>query len=317
MKVLRLFAVCCCLINTNSFAATASSGTSSAAGTSSAGTTSVSGTSFIPSEFQQSAGQSIENIETAISNFLKNKEIIDLNYGLHLVNYINQNEENVLPNAEQQFVKDFARMACYSTYEGNLPECNNANTKDSLKTYGFLRPSNIFDIYREDPQEDALASFAVKTMIDPLPSNKLNELLSGEDINKPEVQQKIANLIAAQAPITLAKNSLNEIIAKRAKLNEESSMIKIMKDESSRRLKSDWMENIKDSPTNHLLLELLQIEAFKLWVDYHKFLQTERLEALVATLLASQNTTMQQMIEKYNDAIAVGQKNTAEYSTPK
>ena len=112
----------------------------------------------------------------------------------------------------------------------------------------------------------------------------------------------------------MAQNSLNGIIARRyidpetTKLLTTStstysppsnytptSIMQTMHDESLRRISDPaWFNTLNNlsgtapATTNQLLMELLQLEAFKLWMDYNKIQQNERLEALLAALLSAQ-----------------------------
>lgn len=238
-------------------------------------------TSFTPSDFQNN-GPAIIDLELDAKNYLQEKEIDDINFGLHLINYGNK-----IQNPQEQFLWDYSRTFCNPDYESNIPECNKNNTKDMI--YANLRPSSIFDI-QYDKVERQLAKSIVRTLIEPFPDNQLNSILSDpQAVQNSDKQKSMANLIAPQAALMLARNSLNEMIAKRNGNENSKSIMQMIHDESTRRLTDPaWIKNIIKLPADQLLMELLQIEAFKLWVDYSKFAQNERIEALLATLLSNQ-----------------------------
>lgn len=244
-------------------------------------------TAFNPSDFQTNAS-SIINLELDAQSYLQNKEIDDLNFSLHLINH----DGTQLQNPQQQFIADYSRNFCNPNYESNIPECNQDNKNNLVRVYANLRPSNIFDLQYTDT-DSALAKGIVQTLIEPFPNNQLNTILSDpQAVKNSDKQNTMANLIAPQAALMLAKNSLNEIMARRYPHDSNAnskSIMQMIHDESARRLTdSNWIKNITKLPTDQLLMELLQLEAFKLWVDYYKFTQNERIEALLATLLSAQ-----------------------------
>ena len=246
-----------------------------------------------PSLFQKNAGVAIPILETAEKTYITNKETDDLNYGLHLIN-----GTSVIPTTPQiQFLTDYVRSSCNpNTPESNMPECSN-----STGIYTTIRASNIFNsINYTDPADPVLnASIGViRSLVEPFPDPQLNTLLK-DTANFSKNESNIAGLIAGQVPVTMAKNSLNGILARRyvdpattSKLPSDynsSSIMQIMHDESLRRLTdSTWFTGLNNLPLSQLVMELLEVEAFKLWMEYNKFQQNERIEALLATLVSAQ-----------------------------
>lgn len=245
-----------------------------------------------PSEFQKN-GSIIPIIEAGVQNVIKARESDELNYGLHLIGFggISINDP------KSQFITDYSRLSCNSnTTESNLPECTN-----SAGIYAILSPSNIFNTLTYQQPSDVLVSQTItRYLLNPFPSIELNSLLqSKSSAADPKNQDQIASLIAAQVPIMVAKNSLSGMVARRyvdpdtaQKLPQGStpaSLMQLIHDESIRRVSdSKWFPSLNDMPVNQLLIELLQLEAFKLWMEYNKFEQNERIEALLATMVSSQ-----------------------------
>lgn len=248
-------------------------------------------TPLAPSEFQKN-GKIITILESGVQDYIKNQEEEALNYGLHL----NFNGE-IISNPEIQFITDYSRISCNgSSLEANLPECSNIAGE-----YATLRPSNIFKyVNYKDQVNLSISNGVIHSLINPFPNPQLNTLLQNKNSAADSKNQKqIANLIAAQVPIMMAKNSLHGMVARRyvdpdtqSKLpsnTKPQSIMELMHDESLRRLiDPEWFTNLNKLPTNQLLMELLQLEAFKVWIEYNKFQQNERIEALLATLLSSQ-----------------------------
>lgn len=267
-------------------------------------------TPFTPSDFQKNAG-SIKNLESDVQSYLTDREKEDLDFGLHLVNF---SGSVIQTSAEQQFINDFSRISCNKQYESNLPEC--ANSLQELSPYAHLRPSNIFDILKYNDQQLNIAKTVVRTIIDPFPDDQLNTILSDPQQAKDSDKQKtMATLIASKAGLTLAQNSLNEIMAKRYSSDQKNSVMQMIYDESFRRLiDPKWITDATKLSTNGLLLELLQVEAFKLWVDYYRFTQNERIEALLATLVSTQINSSNKINNQLNKGAEQGKKATQDTS---
>ena len=267
---------------------------------------------FVPSDFMQKTATTISTIESSIDSFLKNKEIDDLNFGLHIINF----DSSPIQNPQQQFITDFSRIYCNPAYESSLPECNQENKNNTGRIYANLRPSNMFDLTYSDT-DLLLAKTLVRNLVEPFPSTEINTMLANaSDAKDTDKQATLANLIAPQAALMLATNSLNEIMARRqTHENNPKSIMQMMHDESARRLTDPtWIKGIGKLPTDQLLMELLQVEAFKLWMEYNKFTQNERIEALLATLLSSQISTGAKMGQQLDKATAGGTKAAAEAS---
>lgn len=266
------------------------------------------GGEFQPSNFQAHFGQQIQTIEEDTNQYLEAKEIAGINFGLHIVNF----QGDVITDPKIQFLKDYLRISCNKTYEGNITDCINANNNT---LYGHLRSTNIFDLNQNQSQL-YLAETVTRAIINPFPDPKLNELFNDKkSFDDSKKQQAAADLIANQAPLTLAENTFYNIIAKRNPLqinNQEISMMKLIHDESIRRLSSDWIDNTKNLSLKHLILELLQIESFKIWMKYNQYTQNERIEALLAALLAIQNNNMQKLTSTLEEAIQNNKQATAD-----
>jgi hypothetical protein len=239
---------------------------------------------FTPSQLQQN-GAKIIDLENKVKTFITDREMPDLNFGLHLVHF----RGRVLNSPQLQFIKDFGRFFCNPQYSGNLPECNSSNNASRNATYAILKPSNIFST-NMDSDQTTMALNVSRTIINPFPSSKFNDFLSNqEDLNNEDKQIEMASFIAKQASTMLAQNSFNQLIAKRSSNGTEPSLMQTIFDESNRRLTDpNWIANISRMPAEQLLMELLQIEAFRVWVEYHKFTQNERIETLLAALLSQQ-----------------------------
>ncbi|MGI9214439.1 MAG: hypothetical protein ACR2HS_01915, partial [Gammaproteobacteria bacterium] len=203
------------------------------------------GGDFIASTFQANASQQINTIETNTQTYLKTKEVEGINFGLHLVNF----QGDIITDPKIQFFKDYIRISCNNQYESNATDCN---TLDATTLYGHLRSMNIFDL-NQTTVELRLAETVTRTMINPFPDPKLNALFNDKhSFEDPDKQQTAANLIASQAPLTLANNTFNEIIAKRTPFQvqvqvqaqaqaQQVSMMQLIHNESVRRLSNTWM----------------------------------------------------------------------------
>ena len=77
-----------------------------------------------------------------------------------------------------------------------------------------------------------------------------------------------------------------------------------MEQEATNRFEnSDWHTTIDNANQEVLLKEMVKMEAFKIWMEYHKYKQNERIEALLATMISTQSSLNQFLIEqKYLNA---------------
>jgi len=69
----------------------------------------------------------------------------------------------------------------------------------------------------------------------------------------------------------------------------DKSFMEVLQDESSRRFTDpNWAAQMLQAPDSALLRELAQMESFRLYMDFARYQQMERVEALLATLLSTQ-----------------------------
>lgn len=137
-----------------------------------------------------------------------------------------------------------------------------------------------------------------------------------KDITTEEGQQKFIRELMQQSTLSVARNSLYESyymrlppVANYAADNPDDpdptsvvipdpikpgvqyadkSIMQVMDDESRRRLEgSDWRDSLATLSTEGLLKELLYMQAYQMRVEHIKFLQQERMEILLATIVGA------------------------------
>jgi hypothetical protein len=108
-----------------------------------------------------------------------------------------------------------------------------------------------------------------------------------------------------QAAFSVAQRSFYEMMAMRLPISPEDatitaspSLLETMEQESTWRIQSpEWFNSLATTPKEGLLRELAQMEAMRLWIQYQQYRQSERTEALLATLLSGQ-TRLNGYLEK-------------------
>lgn len=226
-------------------------------------------------------------IESNLNRKLLPKEVADINWSLYTTprqdeqikgdpfnNFI-ENHKNYFCSPSSDIEKTFGTQAC----------SNNTMAQEhaDIKTSSLLEPS----IY--DQSQQILAEEVIRNLTLPFASDNLKDTISN-GIPKSSDKSYVAKTLAKQAAVTVARNSLNEIYGSRLPENSItpiSSIMSIMEQEAGRRFKnSDWYDAVSQSSSEALLRELAHMEAYKLWMDYNRYRQSERMEALLAVLVS-------------------------------
>jgi hypothetical protein len=231
--------------------------------------------------------------------FVTQRELIDINYDLYRVKGPNDNDKVISgQDPKNYFIDKHNDMFC--------SKISDANCRAQLgHAYGDIKFSYLFNNIYKNPDELHLATEVTRNIINPFPSNFALEMKAATNYDKslPKNKAALAELYASQARLGVVRNSFNTMLRNRVPLgvlegnmpgSEQNSMQSIIEKESQNRFTSSvWHEEINNSNQEQLLKELVKMEAFKTWVDYHRYKQNERIEALLATMVAQQETLTQ------------------------
>lgn len=249
-------------------------------------------------EAAQTVGTSASSVESALNNTVLAKEIYDINWGLYATP--RQNEQiqgdainNFLANHENYFCSPTSGVE--NTLGSQVCQSNTAVREHAdLKISSLLEPS----IY--DQSQVVLAEEIIRTLTTPFPNDNLKNIVN-HGLVKTADKIYMANIMAKHAMIQVARNSLNEIYATRLAETipttppTASSIMSIMENESGRRFKNKtWYDAVSQSSHEALLRELVHMESFRLWMDYYRYRQSERMEALLAVIVKQ---TVEQSIQ--------------------
>lgn len=168
-------------------------------------------------------------------------------------------------------------------------------------TYGKYGLMNFANFLSTKPLSDSDNGHAVSSKVasDLLElffsgfNNNAFTLLSNKNlITDANSAKTFVGYLQKEALVSPAKYSLlNMYNARQASSPDgQDSLISLMEKESNRRyLNPEWQAAMATLNTAPLLRELATMEAYKLWMDQKRYLQMERIEALLATMVL-QNT---------------------------
>lgn len=245
-------------------------------------------------------GHSLEAFKVAAPTrkFIKTKELGDFNWGLY----------GSVPGtavghtgAVSYFLNKHKIKYCSpsSEVEPTYFKCENTNVN---LEHAELRISSLLEpkAYQSEDEVGA-AEDLINNLMVAFPADNLGKLKTAFEAEYSD-DKKTAEIIIRQAMINVARNSLNEMMALRMPIQripenmrdgatQSKSIMEIMERESTRRFMDttqnvEWYNAVDESSEKALLKEMLHMEAFRLWMDYYKYRQNERIEALLAVLVS-------------------------------
>jgi hypothetical protein len=246
---------------------------------------------------------------TMWQNFLRQRESADINYDLYRITGPNVNQNVITMGGGEPkgyLVNKHNEMFCSPSVDKNckaLPLYEHADIKTSI-----LLGQNIYNT----PEQVVLANEVIKNITNPFPSIIALEMLSAsqEERKLPKNQAALADALIQEARSGIAKNSFNNMVLNRLSLdalnssvsmNQNFSILSLMEQQAKNRFEDQaWFESIEKSNRDNLLKEMVKMEAFKIWMEYHKYKQNERIEALLATMVAEQSSINQLLREQKN-----------------
>ena len=251
-------------------------------------------------------------------NFIKQKELASVNYDLYRIIGDSSQKTSIMGGGSDPYgyiVDKHNETFC------SLKKQTNGSTKcnvSALYELGDIRSSILLDqnIYTNQDQV-LLVSEIINNIANPFPSSIFLDMANAtENIRKlPRNQAAFAEALVQEARSGIAKHSFNNMTLNRLPIevlegsgvndkNKSFSKLSLMEQEATNRFEnSDWHTTIDNANQEVLLKEMVKMEAFKIWMEYHKYKQNERIEALLATMISTQSSLNQFLIEqKYLNA---------------
>jgi hypothetical protein len=209
--------------------------------------------------------------------------------------YLNQNGNSVSPYDD--LVANYLSISCVGASNEQRFQCQS----DSLLQGGAVKVSSVLEgsVYQNQVRE-ILARLFVNSLVNPFPTEALRnaDSLSEANLKDPSKRKQIAQALADQAVLSVARESFAEMIAKRKPVPSvgDSSMMQVMEKEAALRfLNAAWQQKMqknmqdainKNKPDQAVLYEMAMMDAYQSWMTYEHYRQMERVEALLAALLS-------------------------------
>lgn len=241
-------------------------------------------------------------------NFVNQRELNELYFSLHRSTGPEEHHRVISAQNYPLYVVDMHnKMFC------SIQDNKNCTVESGLFTYGDMRNSIFVPNVYTDPKELHLAAnFVTNMIIGALNSNVALEMrdASPQDRELPENKAALGQLYLAENRLGVVRTSFNTMLQYRTPLNllndkpssigkNNFSIISIMEQEATERFADPkWHELIEDNSQEFALKELAKIAAYQNWMDYHKYKQNERIEALLATMVAQQESINQLLMAK-------------------
>lgn len=257
-------------------------------------------------------GNKIAEVNNSIEQqgFIRKKEINDFEYGLYMQNFWGEEKRPAITDPRTHIVTEhfgdpkttgFCSSLANGTGIGILKQnllCPNPNNN---LMFLDLNIGTLLDKQTLAGSDQNFAALAIRNLVNPIPSDELKKAIADDPkLLRKETRQKAADVLGSMAILSPAYYSLNHMYEMRKAIpitkngqpgqQENKSMLSIIDEEANRRFKNpDWYKKVDEASTDALLREMVQMEAFKMWMDYQKYLQNERIEALLASLVSSNN----------------------------
>lgn len=177
---------------------------------------------------------------------------------------------------------------------------------DPLMQDADIKVSTLLSGFRYDDEgvRENAAKMFMNNFVQPFPTpdylDENNQLLK-DSLTKPEQLKRLADALTEQALLSPARYSLAEMVAKRSPVSTKKGAVSMMevweKEAAQRFLNSVWQNNMAalknkalsdNKPEQVVLYEIAMMDAFRNWMEYERYRQTERVEALLAALLSLQ-----------------------------
>lgn len=259
-------------------------------------------------------GANTSAFETKLGPLVQQKSVQDLGFSIYQQGRTfpgSTGAEIVSSSPDIDFVNKHAAAYCSPgiTVEATGPmQCkpmsgSNIDPNDAkLVELGDVNFSILLEPTVYSGLGDLTAQNLIRTITNPFPTSKYKDMVKSktflDDGNK---KKQYAKYMANQAVLGVAMYSMNEMYGMRVSgkslgftddKQKNTSLMAIMEDEATRRYEQPdfaaFLAAATDPATAQLavLKEIAAMEAFKLWMDYQRYKQGERIEALLAASLA-------------------------------
>lgn len=231
--------------------------------------------------------------ESYATGQLLTKEVFDINYALYRTA---RPEDPPVGDPQSDFIKYHGAYFCSPLsgveQKGFPNTCDPDNPPDMLLQHGDIKLSSLLAPLQYNDAQRKVADELIKNLINPFPDAKIRDIVKDPTaMSKRTNKEKVAEMMAAQAALTVARHSLNHMFGNRLKDDSTgavSSKMQIMADESGARFQQNaWYEELKTN-TVGVDRDSARMSAFQTWLQVQQYMQMERIEAILAVMLAQQ-----------------------------
>ena len=247
---------------------------------------------FSGSDTASSNGAGMATAESAIPAVVELEHVNRINYGLYAegisANYQDPYREvlsdHFLSNCSTNSTTESAAFP--SQCQSNPLGIQHADLKISTLLGPLVLNSTL----------QASANMLLRNLFDAFPTTNIASLMqSGGNPLKASAtsQQTLSTALVSQATYAVGRHSLIEMYANRLPGTDSSgnptpSYMEIMANEATRRFESPtWYQEVASKSAEAATKELAQMQAFHLWLEFQRYRQTERVEALLAAQLGA------------------------------
>ncbi|MDB6096363.1 MAG: putative secreted protein [Francisellaceae bacterium] len=208
---------------------------------------------------------------------------------------------STVTNTPQEIIGTHFLNYCNSNSTESMVNCNNT---DSTSQYGDLKALSLLGGTQYSAAQKTAANYFIRNLTAPAPTSDFGDKLlklssgfaQGLQAMAPSEVNKMASELGYNAAASVAQNSLYSIFADRDQTSSSTpSILSVMESEATRRFMDtaattdptqSWYLMVAKSTEQGLLKEIAQMEAFKIWLEYQRYRQMERIETLLAAQLS-------------------------------
>jgi hypothetical protein len=252
----------------------------------------------------------ITNLQSLVGPALINKSVQDIGFGLYLDGAtLSFNGQTVVQgsstNPQSDLVNYHIKNFCSTnlTAEATGLSCQASYGNDSsVMELGDIKSASLLAPMVYDQYMDIAAQQLIRILVQPAPVSKWSMMLanSSNPITNNDNNQRAlyANALAQQALYDVARYSLNNSYGTRLateSFNKYStpvssssvSTLSMMQSESTKWYNTVDFTSSAYSTDTSFLQAMAQMQSFQLWMSFQQYQQLERVETLLAAILAN------------------------------
>lgn len=245
-------------------------------------------------------------IETKLQDYLLQNEFDQISFGVYLQgkNYGSQGQAYVSSSPQQDMVSRHMKAFCTKTIDaendGGCVEPTGLDAEDAKYiVMGDVKSSVLLQPDTYTVATTLMAQNLIRNITNPFPDNKIRDLVTKQSFKKDnKLRDQYAQYLADQATLGVAIYSMNEMLGMRVPGSTfgltdpttvaEGSVMSAMEAEATRRFvdPTTFETFLSTASTGDMQKEQMRMQAFSMWMDYMRYRQGERIEALLAASLS-------------------------------